>query len=408
MTSLFLSAFFSASETAFSSANILHLRRDSKKGKRERLCLKIYENLDKYLVVILLGNNLVNISISAIASAITIILLDETYAWISTAISTFLVIVLSEIFPKEFARKKNKTIMKIVAYPLSIIYFFTYPLLYVFFLMFKKATMTNKERSIQADEIEYALEEIEKDGLIDNKEAELLQNSIDFEDEEVFKIAVNRLDIEGIDIEDDDEKIIKLLTNTKFSRLIVYEGDKDAILGAVMTNDILEAVIENKGKLNNGSLKKIIKKNVFSPLYFHKTMTLSRAFIKMKNEKKHIAIINDEFGGTYGMITMEDIIEELSGDIWDETDKKNPNIITLDKNVKRISGDVSIEMVFEEMECELPDEEIESNTIGGLASEILDRVPKKNDVFTFGNLKFRVETVKKRRVKSLIVRKDYY
>ena len=400
---IILSAIFSGVEVAFSSSNILILENLKEKNNKlisHSLACKIVKNFKTYLPVILLGNNIVNISIASIATRIGIITLSERYCWIFTILSTLFVIIFSETIPKILARDKNISISIAFSIPIQTLYIFLFPIIYPLNIVFNFINKhDNSSQNIESEEIALAVEEIRESGAIDAQEEELLVNSIDFDDICVSEISIHRVDIEGIDIDSDISDIINIGINTRYSRLIVFQRTHDDILGILITKTLLKLYLRYGN--DNEIMKEKIRENMFSPLYIHMTMGLNTCLNLMKREKKHLAVINDEFGGTYGIITMENILEELSGEIWDESDEIKADIEKKSDNTYYVNGSVEIPYLLEELDVNIDEDDlnkIESNSIGGLAFEILDRLPRKGDKFTFAGIDFTVGKVSDRRV----------
>ena len=414
---LMLSAAFSASEVAFSSSNVLLLTRIASQEKpslSDKIACRIATNFRDYLPTILLGNNLVNTAIASIATQMTFASLPADRSgmtWIGTAITTLIVIIFCETIPKIIARSKSISISKALGIPLWCLHILLYPLASIINAITKFAGNRHKNEepsdNINADEITLAIEEIRESGEIDTQEEELLVNSIDFDDTCVFEIATHRMDIDGIDPNDEVRNILKTAIETRYSRLIVYEKSRDFILGIIFTKSILKFFAKNPNPTKQ-ALEKMVETEMFSPLYIHMTMDLNDCLALMKKEKKHLAIINDEYGGTYGIVTMEDILENVSGEIWDESDKIESDVEKKSDNLYYVKGDLEIENLLDALDVDNGEEyakEIESTSIGGLAFEMLDRLPKKGDSFIFAGFRFIVFKMDGRRVAALHARR---
>ena len=409
----FLSACFSASEVALSSCNMLLLMRNATREKPSAIDRTAYEvagNFKNYLPIILRGNNLANTAIATLSTQMTYAALPRESAnlsWLGTALSTLILIVFCETIPKIIARSKSISVSRAVCIPIRCMYLILSPLAYVINLFFKIAggnhENTDEKENIDSDEIALAVGEIRENGAIDSQEEELLVNSIDFDDTTVFEIATHRMDIDGIDIGDEAAKVLETASKTRYSRLIVYRKSRDYILGVIFAKSILKFFIKNQ-KPTRSQVKTMIEKEMFSPLRIHMTMDLNDCLSLMKKEKKHMAVINDEYGGTYGIITMEDILENISGEIWDESDRIENDVKKKNDDLYYIKGDLEIENMLDELDVANGEEyarQIESTSIGGLAFEMLDRLPRKGDSFEFAGFSFLVYKMNGRRVALL-------
>lgn len=398
---IILSALCSGTENSYCSVNKHSLKRAAfAQGakRRQKLAYKIYKNFTRYLATILLLNNLINLAISSLSVSIVYQLFSEKFAFLGTIISVIFIIIFSEITPKILARKLSLSWVTFSSNPLYFLHIVFLPLTYIFDMLACKIERKNKKNEkTETEDIENAFEKIEDEGLIENNEAILLQNTIDFQDTPVFEIATPRIDIDGIDIEDRKEVIIQIASGTRFSRLLVYKGSRDIPIGITFTKNILKFIIDNP-ECTTHELVHDIEENMLDILYLYKTMPLNKAYMKMKKENIHIAVVDDEFGGTYGIVTMEDVLEELVGEIWDESDTIKPDMKKIGRKTWKIKGDLSIDDFFDRVECQREDDDIKSTTIGGLAWEMLGENLKKYDKFEFNSFQFEVRRIEKRRV----------
>ena len=396
---IFISSLCSGTENAYCTANPHILERNANiypDSKSKKFAYKINKNFYAYLPAILLLNNFVNLIISSISVRIISNIFDEKYAFLATIVSCVFIIIFGEIVPKFYSRIKNISWCEKSSIFLNLLHYLFYPFTFIFVYLTKKANSSDKNKT-NLEDIETALDIIEDNGLIESDEAMLLQNTIDFQDNLVFEIATPRIDIDGIDIEDSLDVIKEISSGARFSRLLVYKGSRDTPLGIILTKNLLEYIIDYPNAKKNDVIE-YINKNMFPVLYFYKTMPLNVAYNKMKKENIHIAVVNDEFGGTYGIVTMEDILEELVGEIWDESDVIRPDIKKIGLKTWKIKGSVSIDDFLDQVDVKRGNDDFESQTIGGLAWEILGENIKKYDKFHFNSFVFEIRRIEKRRV----------
>lgn len=399
---IFCSAFFSCVETAFSCANTIRLKGYKDAGnKKAKRALHICDNYDKALIAILIGNNIVNLGCSSIATVLCINLFGNAGAAVATGLTTLLVLTFGEITPKCFGKEKSDTIVMNTAPILTGIIYVLYPLIYVFIgiktLALKAANIKNSEPSVTEDELKYIIESIEEEGVLEEQESELVQSALEFDEKSAKDILTPRVDVTAIDINQSFEDIKKIVFEERYSRIPVYKGKIDNIIGVLHTRDFLE-------KLANGekfSLEKII-----SPVYFvYKTKKLSAILNDFKKNKLHIAVVTDEYGGMLGIVTMEDLIEEIVGDIWDEDEEIESLYNKTNENMYVVNGDLELYELFELFDIDTRNLKVESVSVGGFVFENLGTIPKKGDSFVFKNLKFTVDEVAENRIISVKVEK---
>ncbi len=392
---ILISAFCSCSETAFSCASTIRLKRWANEGnKRAKRALKIAENFDKTLTAILILNNIVNLGCSALATVLCIDLFGDYGAAIATGATTLLVLTLGEIIPKCFGKEKADSVAVAFSMPLKIIIFILTPLIYLFLYVKKFALfifrIKSDESVVTEDELKYIVESIEEQGVLEQQESEMVRSVLDFDETSVEKILTPRVDVEGIDIESTAEEILSTVKAQRYSRIPVYEESIDNIIGILHTWDYLEAVATGK----NPQLKNLIT----PPHFIFKTQNLSSVLSEFRREKLHIAIVTDEYGGTLGIVTMEDLLEEIVGEIWDEDEEIETDCQKLYENCYRVSGDMELSELFRLFNIRVTDEETDSNTVGGFIFESLGTIAKSGDFFFYKGLKITVESVTDRRV----------
>lgn len=386
-----ISAFFSACETAFSMCNKIRLKQMANRGDERALhTLELADDFDKLISGILVGNNFVNIFAASLSTVLFTRLYHENGASVSTIVMTIVVLLFGEITPKTIARTHSDA-FAMAAYPLlKFIIFILTPFTYIFGLWQKLTNLMVKaddNKGMSGEELITMIEEVEKEGNIEKEESELIQSAIEFSDVDIADIYTPRVDMVALDVEEDKETIAKTFKENPYSRIPIYKGTIDNIIGFIHHRDFYELE-------KNESIESILQTPVFLPL----TTRISDALKEMQKSKVHLAIVCDEFGGTAGIITLEDIIEELVGEIWDEHDEVVEEIVQLDEHSYKIDGTVNIDEVFELFE--MYEEDIyDSNTLSGWIIEINDKLPSVHDIIRFKNLEIEILDADDRKIK---------
>lgn len=401
---VFLSAFFSGSELALTNVNKLRLSNEADDGdKKAARALKLANDYDKMLSGVLIGNNLVNILCSSMATLVFLRFIpnnENLASIVSTAVMTVIILIFGEIVPKLAAKKNPESFAKTVSLPIRIVVIVFYPLilisLAIMHLIIKKKNEED-EPTVTEDELVGIIDTVEKEGVIGEESGEMLRSAIEFNDMTLNEIITPRTDVLLIDADSSNGEILDIALNSRFSRIPVFEDTVDNIIGILYLNRYFREVSE-KGAENVD-----IREMLMEPIYFHKAMKLPTAFDRMRSEKTHIAIVIDEFGGTLGIVTMEDILEEIVGDIWDENDEIENEITHTAENTYEVLGDMNIYDFFEEMELDEDELETDYSTVGGWAIEMLDGDPHEGDTFTYKNLFVVVTEMQDMRVIKLTV-----
>ena len=401
---LLMSAYFSATETAFSTLSKTKLKTKIEKGnKRAALALKLSENYDRLLSTILIGNNLVNILLSSIATVFVITLCisrkDQAFAdsygtLIATAAVTLVVLMFGEITPKSIAKNRPEGFAMFSAPLMQFLVWILIPFSGIFSLWTKlvaKIFRVKADNKMSQEELLMLVEEVQEEGSIDDEEGDLLRNAINFTEQKAEDILTHRVDLEGFDIETPMEEIGRLFEESRFSRLLVYEDSIDKIVGVVHSKDIFTA---------KGLTDKPLEKLISPPIYIHKGERIDDLLRDLQTNKSHLAVVLDEYGGTLGIVTMEDILEELVGDIWDEHDEVIEDYKEIAENTFRIDCGGNLADF-----CEFFDLEIESDsiTINGWIMEVMDKIPSCGDRFSFENLDVTVTETDFHRVSTIHV-----
>lgn len=372
---LIISALFSASETAFAAVNKSRLRELEEKGnKRAKMAIKILEKFNNTLTTVLICNNIVNMSASAIVTVIVTKNLGEGYVALGTAVITALVILFTEILPKNMATEFPLKFCLFIAYPLNFVCVLFSPLVWILIklkdLVIKLCGGENNEPTVTERDLIDIIDEIEDEGVMDESETDLVKSAVEFSDITISEILIPRVNILAVDIEDTIDEIKEVFLSSHFSRIPVYEKTIDNIVGIIHEKNFYSMYLAGGRDINT-----IIQK----PLYIFEMTSISDIMNEMQRAKSHMAIVVDQYGGTQGIVTMEDIIEELVGDIYDETDEEDNSCIKTGENEYEVSADVSIRDFLEFIELE--DEEIETDctSIGGLVMENLDHIPEPGE-----------------------------
>ena len=393
---LIFSAYFSATETAFTSLNRVRMKNLAGAGdERAKKVLKLEENYDNLLSTILVGNNLVNIALTSAATLMFVELYPTYGATLSTIAVTIVVLIFGEISPKSLAKENPEKFSMFSAPLIHALMIVLKPVNWIFSQWKKLLAIVFKaddSRGITEEELITIVEEAKTEGSILEEQSELIQNAIEFNDLEAWDVITPRVDIKAIEIDSTKKEVAKMFLETGFSRLPVYDGDLDKILGVLNQKDFHNYI--------DGS-KKTISDYVKPVIYVAGSMKAAVLLKKLQLNKTHIAIIVDEYGGTAGLVTMEDIIEELVGDIYDEHDAvESQEIIPLQDGSYRVMCNANVDKMFDYFDEEV---DLDVNTVNGWVVLQLDKLPKTGDVFDYviGNKIFHGRVTKADERKSI-------
>ena len=394
-----LSAFFSASEMSFSACNKVRLEHESDNGnKKASVAFKIAEKFDDAISTILVGNNLVNIAASSMGSIAVMMLLSEQYAWVSTAVITILVIIFGETIPKISAKKNATSFAMKFAYPIRALMIILKPVTAIVVALVN--LITNLLPDVEEEDSDAALEELhtmidmaEDEDVLDEDASELVSAAIDFADIAASEVMTARVDIIAIDIDDPWEEILRTIDASPYSRIPVYEDSVDHVIGILSLNRFLKAMIDQE--------KVEIRSLLLPTCYVYKTMRLPAVLSSLRNAQQHIAVVTDEYGGTLGVVSMEDVLEELVGDLWDETDTVEKEIVKKGDGRYELDGDTPIYEFIELMRWKEDDFDFDSETVGGWCIEYNNGFPNVNSKFTFRDIEVTILEVSKRRVRRV-------
>jgi len=392
------SAYFSATETAFSSLNKTRLKLLMEKGnKRAKLAYELSERYNDLISTILIGNNIVNILLSSMGTVLFIRLVGGSYgATVSTIVVTVLVLIFGEISPKSLAKDMPESFAMFSAPIIRVCIVLFTPLNYLFGLwknfMNSIIKVKNDDRMSQ-EELIMIVDEAQNEGGIDDDEGDLIRNAIEFNDLKAEDILTHRVDLEAVPIDISNEEMAMTFSESRFSRLLVYNETIDDIVGVIHQKDFY---------VGTGITDKPLRDIISKPLFIHKSEKIPDLLKLLQKEKSHIAVVIDDYGGTLGIVTMEDMLEELVGEIWDEHDEVVETYRQVADNTYEMDG----AMDFEDF-CSFFDMEIESESVSfsGWIAEQLGKIPSVGDKFEFGGLSVTVTAVDSHRVdKAMVVK----
>ncbi len=393
------SAFFSASETAFTSLNKIRLKMMADEGnRRAALAYSMTDNFDKMLSTVLIGNNIVNIAATSVATILFIDLLksESLGSTISTVVMTVVVLIFGEVSPKSIAKEKPEKFACFAAPFLKALMLIFTPFVAFFVVwkkMLKKLFRLDNKDTITGDELINIVDEAEEGGGLDEEESDLIRSAISFSECPVSDILTPRVDMVAVDKNDSVEEIAKAFDESGFSRLPVYDETVDSIVGVIHIRDFNKHVVAN-----GESVESIIKDTVFVA----RQMPISELLKLLQSKKTHMAVVSDEYGGTIGIATMEDILEELVGEIWDEYDEVVEEFKENEDGTVTVLCATQLDKMFEFFELQA-DEESESVSVGGWVLEQLGKIAEEGDEFDYENLHVKVTKVQERRVLEINV-----
>ncbi|MBR3928221.1 MAG: HlyC/CorC family transporter [Clostridia bacterium] len=390
-----MSAYFSATETAFSSLNKTRIKALAEKGhKKAELARRLSDDYDSLLSTILIGNNIVNILLASIGTLFFVDLIGSNGATVSTIVITVVVLIFGEITPKSVAKDSPEAFAMFSAPFINFLIFAFKPLNFLFSLWKKlvgRIFKTKGDAKMSQEELLMFVEEVQQDGSVDSEEGDLLKNAIEFTDIKTEDILTHRMEIEAIDVNENKREISRIFSHSKFSRLPVYEESIDNIIGVVHQKDFY-----TEHGITGKSIREIMAPPIFVPL----SEKIDDLLKVLKKHKSHIAIVLDEYGGTYGLVTMEDILEELVGEIWDEHDEVVESFHKIDNLNYDVDASENVDEFAEFFDLDLKTEIV---TIGGWVADQLDRIPSVGDEFSYENLHIRVTETEMHRASKLKV-----
>lgn len=395
---LFGSAFFSGTEIAYTSLNKLKMKKEENLTKSEKLMMFIYNRYDYALSTVLVGNNLVNIGATSLATVIALRLAkamgdkmsDDVASTLVTLVMTVLILIFGEITPKMIARRCSNQIAKAVSYPLMGLMILFFPVVWIttmivnlFSLIWRRRD--GKDVTITEEELESLLDTAEDEGVIDEDETDLLQSALEFTDLDAADILTPRIDVIGFEIHDSVEHILEVIGETQFSRYPIYEKTIDHVVGILYAKHLLKELIQHPDTQ--------WQELMLEPIFIPKTMKLHDIMDEFRENQTHMAIVADEYGGIMGVVTMEDVLEQLVGEIWDENDDIINHWEEIDENRFECSGDMNLSEFFDNLEMDDEDLDTVCATVGGWATENIGTMPVPFDSFDYGRYTLMVKYV---------------
>lgn len=392
---ILMSAYFSATETAFSSQNAIRLKVLADSGnRRAKLAYRLSENYDKLISTILIGNNIVNIAMASIGTLLFVKLYGDMGATISTVVVTVLVLIFGEITPKSVAKDFPEKFAMFSAPFINLLIHVLTPVNFIFSQWKKlvsKLLNTQEDSKMSQEELMMLLEEAQRDGSIDKDEGALLKNAVEFRDLEAQDILTPRVDLIAVSVDSTKEEIAESFTESHFSRLLVYDDDIDKVVGVIHQKDFYTG---------NGVTPKPLQEIITQPIFIHPTEKVSDLLKLLQSNQSHIAVVIDEYGGTLGIVTMEDILEELVGEIWDEHDQQEESFQQLDPHTYLIDGDLTLDDFCSYFHIE---DDADSVSLGGWIMERMEKVPAAGESFEYGGLSITVEEISNNRIQKVRV-----
>lgn len=394
---LLFSAYFSATETAFSSLNKTRLRAMAEKGNsRAALALKLSEQYDQLLSSILVGNNVVNIATSSISTLLFVGMLPKIGATVSTIVITIVVLIFGEISPKSLAKENPEKFAMFSAPIIRVVIWVLTPINFLFTLWKKLLTKLFKSddsHRMTQDELLMLVEEVAQDGSIDQSEGDLLRSAIEFTDLDAEDILTHRVDLEAVPVTASKEEVANSFSESRYSRLLVYDGSIDNIVGVIHQKDFYTGT-----GISDQPLTELMKE----PVYVPQSVKISDLLKVLQKHKAHIAVVSDEYGGTLGIVTMEDILEELVGEIWDEHDEVIENFQKVGENTYRVLCSTDLDKLDRFFGLDV---DSDCTSISGWVMEQLGRIPEEGDCFDYEDLHVTVTATDYHRVLEIEVQR---
>lgn len=390
-----LSGMFSMTETAFNAASRSRLKAmDNDKANK---ALKLLDKYDDLLSTLLVGNNVVNIALASIGTLFFVAHLKSCGATVSTIVITIVVLIFGELTPKGIAKDMPEKIAIAMTPVMSALIWLLTPINWLLRLWYKlvdKIVPTSEEAKTTSEELLVLVEEAEQEGAVDKEESELIKSAIEFNDTEVQDILTHRVDLEAVPLTATKDDLSDRFIESRYSRILIYKDNIDNIVGVVHLKDFY-------GEYNKKSFS--IKKLMTSPVFVPPTMKIDDCLRLLQQEKSSIAVVTDEFGGTQGIVTVEDVVEELVGEIWDEHDEVDEDFSQIEENIWLVSGKADLEKTLELFDTPIDEDLEDTQTVSGWVMEELGHIPENGETFEYENLKVEVIDTDSRRVMKIRV-----
>lgn len=393
---MIFSALFSSAETAYSSVNRLRLKNYEAQGNRKAVkALRLADRFDEVLTAVLIGNNIVNIATSSVSTLIFISLVGSNGALVSTIVITALVLVFCEVLPKSYAKRNAEKLALAFASPLSAVVAILKPIVW---LLNRLSSLVSKGSSqtpsVTEDELKYMIDEIEEQGVIEEQESELVKSALEFDEISVNEILIPRVKIVGIELNSTIDEIKALFSSEMYSRLPVYEKSLDDIIGIITNKAFFKMLVEG-----GSDIRAIIQEVP----HIADTKLISEAMRDMQLSKVHLAVVIDQYGGTKGIVTLEDIIEELVGEIYDEDDEIISSIMMLAPDKYEVAGDMNISELTELLDLDERLIQTDYTTVGGWVTDVMEHIPESGETAVSGVFRLTAAEVNEQTVEKVII-----
>ncbi len=393
---ILMSAYFSATETAFSTFNKTKMKTLAENGNATAaLVCRLADDYDRLLSTILIGNNIVNIALASIGTILFVGALGDIGATVSTAVITVLVLIFGEITPKSVAKNSPEKFALLSANIINVMIYLFMPLNFLFAQWKKLVNRIFKpdaDTKLSQEELLMLVDEVQQGGSIDKSEGELLRNAIEFTERDAEDILTHRVDLEAVPIDATKEEVARIFTESKFSRILVYEDSIDHIVGVIHLKDFYTG---------DGITQKPLREIMTPPIFIMRHEKIDTILRELQRKKSHIAVVVDEYGGTYGIVTMEDILEELVGEIFDEHDEKSEEVCRVDNDTFSVDGSMDMSDFCEQFHIH---PETDALSLGGWIMEELGQIPEEGDGFDYENISIRVIATEGHRVSKVEVK----
>lgn len=408
------SAFFSGTEIAYTSLSKIKVKKETENPSSPiwKLISFIYNHYDNALSAVLIGNNLVNIGATVIMSFLALDLAKSTgissgtASLLVTIIMTVIILICGEITPKMIARRANEGFAKMAAYPVIVLMVIFFPLVWISSMIVKGLNFLfrkkdGKEVTVTEEELENILDTAEEEGVMEENETELLQSALEFTDLDAGDILTPRIDVVGFEVNDSMEHILSVISETQFSRFPVYEGTVDKVVGILVVKHLLKELVDRP--------EVTVRELMLEPVFISKTMVLPDIMNEFRRHRCHMAVVADEYGGIMGIVTMEDVLECLVGEIWDENDDIVNEFQKLDDKRYECTGEMNLTEFFDEMDMDEDELDTECATVGGWATENIGAMALPFDSFDYKNLTILVKEVDEHhRITRLLILEHHF
>lgn len=391
---MIFSALFSSAETAYSSVNKIRLKNYAAQGnKRAEKALKLANKFEDMLTAVLIGNNIVNITTSSVSTVIFIGIFGDKGSAIATVVVTILVLIFGEVLPKSYAKKNAEKLALLFASPLSVLVVIFKPFV-LFFNALSSLFKGDDTPSVTEDELKYMIDEIEEQGVIEEQESDLVKSALEFDDITVSEILIPRVKVIGVDINATLDEIKEIFSSEMYSRLPVYEKSLDEIIGIITNKAFFKMLVEG-----GSDIRSIIQ----DVPHIADSKLISQAMRDMQRSKVHLAVVTDQYGGTKGIVTLEDIIEELVGEIYDEDDEIINDIIMIAPDKYETAGDTSISDLFEVLGLDEDMIETDYTTVGGWVTDVMEHIPEAGETAESGIFRLTAAAVNEQNVEKVLI-----